>query len=109
MAICPKARILNIINFMKIQKTEDGNTGKFFIEENDQQIALMTYKKSGDGVITIDHTEVDSNFRGEGFGEDLVAAGVKFARENNLKIIPTCPFVKKVIDETPEYQDVLAG
>jgi len=94
---------------MEIQKTEDGNTGKFYIEENDRQIALMTYKKSGDGIITIDHTEVDSNFRGEGFGEDLVAAGVKFARENSLKIIPTCPFAKKVIDDVPEYQDVLAG
>lgn len=69
----------------------------------------MTYKKSGDGVITIDHTEVDSNHRGEGIGEDLVMEAVKYARENDLKIIATCPFAKKVIDETPEFQDVLAA
>ncbi len=92
---------------MKIQQSENNNQGKFFIEENEKQLALMTYKKSG-GVITIDHTEVDPNRRGEGIGEDLVAADVKFARKNSLKIMPTCPFAKKVIDEAPEFQDVLA-
>ncbi len=94
---------------MKIQRSEDGNQGNFYIEENEKQLALLTYKKSGDGVITIDHTEVDSNFRGKNIGEDLVAEAVKFARENNLKIVPTCQFAKKVIDDKPEFQDVLAN
>jgi len=94
---------------MNIQQSEDGNQGRFYIEENEKQIALLTYKKSGDGVITIDHTEVDPNFRGEDIGEDLVAEAVKFARENDLKIVPTCPFAKKVIDDKPEFQDVLAN
>ena len=94
---------------MEIQREETNSAGKFFIEENEQQIALMTYKKSNDGVITIDHTEVDSNRRGEGLGEDLVEAGVKFARENNLKIVPLCPFAEKVINEKSEFQDVLAA
>ena len=93
---------------MEIQKSEDGNLGKFFIEENEIQLALMTYKKSGDGVITIDHTEVDSNHRGEGLGKQLVEAGVKYARENHLKINPACPFAEKVIEKMPEFQDILA-
>ena len=96
----------NVINFMEIKRTETEDKGKFFIEENDKQIGLMTYKKSGANVITIDHTEVDSNFRGEGIGEDLVAEAVKFARENDLKIRATCPYAKKIIDKTPEFQDV---
>ena len=93
---------------MKIQHGENGDHGKFFIEDDERQIALMTYKKSGDGVMTIDHTEVDPNHRGEGLGEDLVEAGVKFARENSLKIVPACPFAKKVIDDKTEFKDVLA-
>ncbi len=97
------------MNFMEIQRKETEDKGEFFIEENDRQIALLTYKKSGDGVITIDHTEVDSNFRGKNIGEDLVAEAVKFVRENNLKIVPTCQFAKKVIDDKPEFQDVLAN
>lgn len=93
---------------MKIQQNENGSRGEFYIEDNNRQIALMTYRESGRGVITIDHTEVDPSHRGEGLGEDLVEAGVKFARENSLKIVPSCPFAKKVIDEKPEFQDVLA-
>jgi len=93
---------------MKIQKTETGSGGKFFIEENGKNIALMTYKKSGKDTITIDHTEVDESLQGKGVGKDLVAEGVKFARENNLKVIAQCPFAAKVIDETAEFQDVLS-
>ena len=62
----------------------------------------------GSGVITVDHTEVDDKLRGEGIGQDLVKTAVEYARANNLKIRPVCPYTKKVIDNTPEYQDVLA-
>lgn len=30
-----------------------------------------------------------------------------YARENNLKIIPLCPFAKSVFDKTQEIQDLL--
>ncbi len=94
---------------MEINREESEGKGKFFIEESGKQIALMTYKKAGADKIVIDHTEVDESLQGEGIGNDLVEAGVKFARENNLKIVATCPFAKKVIDETPEFQDVLSA
>ena len=93
---------------MKIQRDEHGKKGAFYIEKNGEWIAEMTYERAGDERIIIDHTEVDESLQGKGIGEKLVAEGVKFARDNYLKITPTCPFVKKVIDETPEFQDVLA-
>jgi len=93
---------------MQIQNDEHGAKGAFFIEQDGEWIAEMTYKKSGDRM-TIDHTEVDESLQGKGVGKQLVEAGVKFARANNLKIVAQCVFAKKVIDETPEFQDVLAG
>ncbi len=93
---------------MNIQNQEHGKNGAFFIERDGEWIAEMTYKKSGEDTITIDHTEVDESLKGKGVGKDLVKAGVEYARANNLKIVAECPFVKKVIDETPEYADVLA-
>ena len=93
---------------MKIQRDEHGKKGAFYIEQDGDWIAEMTYVRTGENEITIDHTEVDESLRGEGIGEDLVAEGVKFARENNLRVIATCPFTRKVINETPAYHDVLA-
>lgn len=93
---------------MKIERDEHGAKGAFYIEQDGEWTAEMTYRKSGEGVIVIDHTEVDESLQGKGVGKKLVAAGVKFARENNLKIVAECPFAKKVIDETAEFQDVLS-
>jgi len=95
-------------NNMEIQQEEHGKKGAFFIEENGEWIAELTYIKSGDSEITIDHTEVDPKLRGENIGEDLVGAAAEYARENNLKVKATCPYAKKVLGKKPEFQDVLA-
>ena len=94
---------------MEIQRDEHGKNGAFFIDENGEWIAELAYVRSGDGEITITHTEVDDKLKGQGVGEELVKAVVGYARDNSLKIKAQCKFAKKVIDETPEYQDVLAG
>lgn len=94
---------------MEIKRGEHGRKGAFYIEEDGEWIAEMTYFRSSPGVITIDHTEVDETLRGEGIGEDLVRTAVEYARANNLKIRPVCPYTKKVIDATPEFQDVVVS
>lgn len=93
---------------MQIQREEHGRNGAFFIDENGEWIAELAYIKSGDGQITIDHTEVDEKLRGQGVGEDLVKAAVDFARESGLKIKLICPYARKVFEKNPDYGDVLA-
>ena len=93
---------------MKIEHDGQKEKGTFSINENGERRAELVYLRSGPGEMTINHTEVDEKLRGEGIGRDMVAAAVEFARENHLKIIPTCPYAKKVIDENPEYGDILA-
>ena len=93
---------------MEIQRQEHGAKGAFFIEENGKWLAEMTYTKAGKTKIIIDHTEVDASRKGEGIGKDLVKAGVDFARQNNLKIIPLCPFAKAEFEKHAEFADVLA-
>ncbi|CAN5685934.1 GNAT family N-acetyltransferase [soil metagenome] len=93
---------------MQVQRQESGGKGSFYIKDDGQKSALMTYKKSGENEITIDHTEVDEVMQSKGLGKQMVSAAVEYARENDIKIVPVCPFVKKIIDETPEYQDVLS-
>lgn len=93
---------------MDIQRQEHRKKGAFFIDEDGDWVAELTYILTGENTMVIDHTEVDPKFRGENIGKDLVAAAVAYARENGLKIKPLCPYTKKVIDATPEFQDVLA-
>lgn len=92
---------------MEIQQSERETKGRFFIEEDGKRLALMTYTKAGDDKIIIDHTEVDASLKGKGVGNNLVEESVKYARENNLKIIPLCPFAKSVFDKREDYADVL--
>jgi uncharacterized protein len=92
---------------MEIQRDEHGRKGAFYIDENGEWIAELTYFKT-DGVMTIDHTEIDEKLRGEGIGQDMVKAAVDYARANGLKIKAACPYAQKVLDRTPEFQDVIA-
>ncbi len=93
---------------MEIQREEHGRQGAFFIDEDGEWVAELTYIRNGPSTIVIDHTEVDEKLAGQGIGKKLVESAVEFARANGLKIKPLCPYARKVIDSTPEYQDVLA-
>ena len=92
---------------MNIQHKSVGSKGMFYVEVENKKLAEMTYSKAGDELIIIDHTEVDESLKGKGVGKQLVAAAVKHARENHLKILPLCPFANAVFEKTPEFQDVL--
>lgn len=92
---------------MKIQREEHGKKGAFFIEENGEWVAELTYYREGMRKMVVDHTAVASRLKGKGVAKALVQSAVKFARKNNLLIKPTCPFVKKVLESSEEYEDVL--
>lgn len=51
-------------------------------------------------------TYVDAKWKGHAIGNALVQKVVDFAVADNRKIIPLCPFAKKVFDRTPEYEAV---
>jgi uncharacterized protein len=92
---------------MRIKNSITDGHGSFYIEQKGKKIARMTYLWPGKDQLTIEHTYVNAEYEGKGLGRELVAFAVNFARTNHLKIIPVCPFTKKVIGSTPEYQDIL--
>jgi predicted GNAT family acetyltransferase len=92
---------------MRIDHEENKNKGGFYVEENGKRLAELLYFRPSAGKINIYHTEVSETLRGKGVGGELVAAAVKYARANDLKIIASCPYTEKIIDKTPEYGDLL--
>lgn len=93
---------------MEILQQQKENKGSFYVEENGKVVAEMTYSVVNPSLIIIDHTEVDDSLKGKGAGLKLLNKTVEYARENNIKIIPLCPFAKSVFDKKhEEYKDVL--
>ena len=91
----------------EVQVKINDKKGSFFIEIEGKQEAEMTFVFAGEDKIIIDHSGVNPGNEGKGLGKQMVAQAVTYARENNIKIIPLCPFAKKVFDKTPEFRDVL--
>ncbi len=92
---------------MKIRREEHGKRGAFFIEKDGEWLAEMTYYREGKRTIVIDHTAVNKVLKGKGVGKALVEAAVTFAQRDNLLIKPVCPFAKKVLESSEEYEDIL--
>lgn len=91
---------------MEIKQFDDGKKGHFSAKEGDVKAGIMTYVWAGENTFIIEHTEGNPEFKG--VGKKLLDQAVAFARENNKKIIPLCPFAKKMFDRTPEIHDVLS-
>ena len=68
--------------------------------------AEITYVPKGEGVIEANHTFVDPRIRGQGVAHQLVDQLADFARKENLKIYPTCPYVVALFEKSTEYDDL---
>ncbi len=92
---------------MQIQHEDDGRRGRFFIEEDGRQLAEMYYEWHAADHFTILHTEVDDSLGGKGVGKQLLQRAVEYARERGVLIRPVCPFAKRVMEGSEEYQPMI--
>ncbi len=86
---------------------EDNKTRKRFELEVDGHIAFLTYDRGAERLELI-HTDVPDELEGKGVGSRLVKEVLAYAREEGLKVIPTCRFVHSYLERHPDEQDVLA-
>ena len=92
---------------MTIQHTNTNGKGSFFAGEENNRLAEMTYTMPSADKMIIEHTEVSDELKGKKVGYQLVHTAVEYARTNNIKIIPLCPFANSVFKKKAEYADVL--
>lgn len=93
---------------MKIKHKENDRRGMFYIEDDAGLIGELTYHKDENNVLTIDHTEVKREKENQAIGSKLVAESVAYARKNNYKIEPLCPFAEVQFERNHSYKDVRA-
>ena len=73
----------------------------------DGQTAVAQYELSG-AQMTITHILVPSPIEGQGVGSALCQFAIQTARDEQLKIVPQCPFMAAYFARHPEHNDVLA-
>ena len=91
---------------MEIVRFDDGKKGYFKAMESDVEAGKMTFVWAGEKKMIIDHTEGNPDFKGVGL--KMLNTAVDYARANDIKIIPLCPFAKKMFDRMEQIRDVLA-
>lgn len=93
---------------LPIELEDHGHKGRYVVRGAGGAEAEMTFTRSGDTRLIIDHTGVPDAFRGQGIGAKLVARAVEDARAQAKTILPLCPFAAAQFKRHPEWADVLA-
>jgi len=92
---------------INVKQNNDEKHGSFEAIIDGNRAGLMTYTWAGEDRFIIDHTEVEEAYNGKGVGKEMLIKAVEYARENNKKIIPLCPFAKATFQKNEDLQDVL--
>ena len=69
-------------------------------------IGTLAYEMRPPGTIELVHTEVDPAIAGKGVASRLAHDALEYARAQQLRVIPTCPFVRAYLKRHPEYRDL---
>jgi predicted GNAT family acetyltransferase len=78
---------------------------RFEVVEGDS-LAVALYQREG-SLIIFTHTEVPKEFEGKGVGSALAKTALNYARDNDLKVLPLCPFIRSYIERHAEYQPLV--
>jgi uncharacterized protein len=73
------------------------------------EIAAAYYRIDDNGNLVLTHTEVPSEFSGQGIGSRLARGTFDLIRASGRKAVLQCPFMAAFYSRHPEYSDIVAG
>lgn len=79
---------------------------KAFIAEVEGSEAYLEYEMRG-SKMDFQHTYTPRELRGKGLAGKIVKFAFEYARENNLKVIPTCPYIGTFLAKNEEYKELV--
>jgi len=74
-----------------------------FETEVEGETAVLVYQLR-EGEIDLQHTVVPPAIERRGVGSALVRAALEHARAEELRVIPSCPFVQAYLERHPEQR-----
>jgi predicted GNAT family acetyltransferase len=79
---------------------------RFEVSVDGELVGYLVYR-SRKGLLALIHTEVEERFEGRGLGGRLARFALDQAREQDLAVLPFCPFVNEWMKRHTEYVDLV--
>ena len=84
--------------------SKDASEDRYLVHHDDEVAGFMSFHRTPDGTIVIDHTVVDQAHQGGGVASRLADFGLRdLEATTEAPITATCSFVAKLLAEKPEY------
>jgi predicted GNAT family acetyltransferase len=87
--------------------THDTTHQRFIIETGEEQVPQLTYELTGDA-IHMTSVRVPAKHRQKGYASEITKTALEYAKHEQLRVVPICPFVRWYLDHNPEYKTLLA-
>ena len=88
-------------------KIKENTEKKRFEVEVENKIALIEYIRAEDKMY-LTHTEVPTELEGNGIASSMAKQVLQQIKDENLKLVPLCPFIASYIKRHPEWKEILA-
>jgi glutathione S-transferase len=75
---------------------------------DDEEIAAAYYRHA-DGTVEFIHTDVPTEWSGQGIATDLARGTFELLRQSGRKATLRCPFMVRFVNAHPEYADIVVG
>lgn len=86
----------------EVEVRHDAEKHEFYMETPEGK-AVLNYEQK-ENALDFHHTFVPSELRGKGLAEKIVAAGFEYVKQKNLKVIPSCPYVARLVMKNPDWK-----
>ncbi|KAJ8901187.1 hypothetical protein NDN08_007036 [Rhodosorus marinus] len=97
------------LNFIKrtmsLKVDHDATSRKFVLSGVPD--AYLEYNVLPDNNLDLLHTFVSPEHRGKGYAAIIVKGAFDYARENGLKVVPTCTYISTYLKKCPAESDLL--
>ena len=82
--------------------------GRYEVRHGDEVLGHAAYRRLDDGAVELPHTVVEDQHEHEGVGSTLARGALDDLRDQGVRVVPSCPFIRSFIDEHPEYEELVA-
>lgn len=81
--------------------------GYIEVFDQDFKVGEITFIYMDKQIINVNHTYVNPKYRGKGIAKKLIEKLVEMSRNNELKILASCPYVKAELSNSYKYNDLI--